>query len=550
MLFDSTIIQTGFDLAAHVHGEYPQYSPLDLRDIILGLFSGVPLLDKPHCEVARNACRVPEIVDPQKKILTLIAALSELDRLTGWRKLPPIEVVDLMSHVLPGSQKIPVICHGERTIQFAAWFGILGQRVIYRGEEAVQRHLAALTGAAVTEVTEIAKVTKVTGATEIPIATGLANLESTTGAGGSEHLKPIHSSEPVRHIAILDAPGDNHEMGEFLRQFIGQTGGGAVLLTNWSFLSTTSPGALQSKQRLVENSLLQSVIQLPKGIISRSLPALLQLSLGAVGRPVRLVNASDWAVPSRHGLEISYLDPILSQACNLPIGRLPRWTPKPPAADVDAKTLMEHGCDLRLKPKSKIHEATVGREEQLGGCAALVRGQMLTKASSNETAYEFREVALADIDGHGFVVSASRVVADAAPLPRSRRVARLCEGDILLACKGALQSLGRVGIVTSCGNNWLPSQTFYLIRAESVDPIWLFYYLKSTQAVEYLRSHISGTSIPQIRVADIAALPVPIPTESSLKAIHDIHSKSLRLIRRIEKLQHELDDLMTTADLF
>ena len=35
------------------------------------------------------------------------------------------------------------------------------------------------------------------------------------------------------------------------------------------------------------------------------------------------------------------------------------------------------------------------------------------------------------------------------PLPRSRRIARLQEGDLLLTCKGSLlQSLGKVGIMS------------------------------------------------------------------------------------------------------
>lgn len=171
---------------------------------------------------------------------------------------------------------------------------------------------------------------------------------------------------------------------------------------------------------------------------------MLQLGPSEPGRTVRLVNAKDWCVPSRQGLEISYLDPILAQACDRPIGRLPRWTPKPPAENVDYEALIQRGCDLRLKSSPLVQTSAPSlREESLGGCAALVRGQMLAKAGDGELSNIYREVTLADIDESGFVTDASRLVPDAAPLPRSRRIARLREGDLLLTCKGSLQPSAR-----------------------------------------------------------------------------------------------------------
>ena len=212
---------------------------------------------------------------------------------------------------------------------------------------------------------------------------------------------------------------------------------------------------------------------------------------------------------------------------------------------MDYETLILRGCDLRLKSSPLVQTSAPSlREESLGGCAALVRGQMLAKAGDGELSNIYREVTLADIDESGFVTDASRLVPDAAPLPRSRRIARLREGDLLLTCKGSLQSLGKVGIVTQCGDNWLPSQTFYLIRTECIDPIWLFHYLRSPRALNYLRSNISGTSIPQIRVADIAALPIPIPNEEMLASVHAVHRQALKLLQKIDKLRDELDGLL------
>ncbi|MFR6519439.1 MAG: restriction endonuclease subunit S, partial [Bilophila wadsworthia] len=388
----------------------------------------------------------------------------EMDRLTGWRQLLPIELADLMSHMLPGDEDAPVVCHGSRTLQFAVWFASKGREVCFTGESALVPHIAAIAGGQV------------------------------KGLGPSSPY-PANAG----HIAIHDSDSRKSVRG----------GGRDELVVP----RQRQPRCLKQRP---SKTLAVPVTQLPGGIIPRTFPPCFSSALPS-SRTVRLVNAKDWCVPSRQGLEISYLDPILAQACDRPIGRLPRWTPKPPAENVDYEALIQRGCDLRLKSSPLVQTSAPSlREESLGGCAALVRGQMLAKAGDGELSNIYREVTLADIDESGFVTDASRLVPDAAPLPRSRRIARLREGDLLLTCKGSLQSLGKVGIVTQCGDNWLPSQTFYLIRTECIDPIWLFHYLRSPRALNYLRSNISGTSILQIRVADIAALPIPIRTRRCL----------------------------------
>ncbi|MFQ9867815.1 MAG: hypothetical protein ACLRWP_13120 [Bilophila wadsworthia] len=315
-------------------------------------------------------------------------------------------------------------------------------------------------------------------------------------------------------------------------------------MTNWSFLSSASPRTLHLKQRLIENGSLYSVTQLPGGIIPRTLPALLQLGPSEPGRTVRLVNAKDWCVPSRQGLEISYLDPILAQACDRPIGRLPRWTPKPPAENVDYEALIQRGCDLRLKSSPLVQTSAPSlREESLGGCAALVRGQMLAKAGDGELSNIYREVTLADIDESGFATDASRLVPDAAPLPRSRRIARLREGDLLLTCKGSLQSLGKVGIVTQCGDNWLPSQTFYRsmrnVSIRSGYSIIAFSAGLELSALKHFRNeHPADSGCGYRGIADSG------PNEEMLASVHAVHRQALKLLQKIDKLRDELDGLL------
>lgn len=498
MLFDERILQDGADFATRVWTRNRLLAPEELRDLVLSGFSGLGPTGKLQ---GREAPMAPG----DNRILTAIAALDELDRLTGTYNHLPIRLADLMSHLLLAEPGDVIVCHGQRTLQFALWFASRGNPTFFGGDAHLLPHIRA-------------------------VAEGEA--------------LPLEPGAPypgeARHMTVET---HNEELGAFMRRLDRSCPKGAVVMTNWSFLGATSPQLLSLKQRIIENGTLYSAVQLPRGLIPRTLPALLQLGPPAPARKVRLVDAKDWSIPGRGGMEVSYLDPILAQACDRPLGRLPPWTPKPAARALPREELVRLSCDLRLKHEHAPREFA-GREETLGACAALVRGQMLARAGNGQEPQVFCEVTLADVDAYGLVTGASRLVDDAAPLPRARQVARLRPGDILLVCKGSLQSLGKVGLVTESEDNWLPSQTFYLIRSESLDPVWLFHYLRSPRAADYFRAHISGTSIPQIQAADIAALPVPLPDEESLEAVLAVHKKALRLAGKIGKLQAELENLL------
>ena len=106
MLFDNVTLKKGMDFAAQLCAVHRQLSPIDLRDILLGCFSGLPIAGKNQCDHIRKNIVSPAL-DGASPVLMLIAALSEMDRLTGWRQLLPIELADLMSHMLPGDEDAP-----------------------------------------------------------------------------------------------------------------------------------------------------------------------------------------------------------------------------------------------------------------------------------------------------------------------------------------------------------------------------------------------------------------------------------------------------------
>ena len=43
MLFDNVTLKKGMDFAAQLYAVHRQLSPIDLRDILLGCFSGLPI---------------------------------------------------------------------------------------------------------------------------------------------------------------------------------------------------------------------------------------------------------------------------------------------------------------------------------------------------------------------------------------------------------------------------------------------------------------------------------------------------------------------------
>lgn len=510
MQFDDLTLTRSYAFAAQLFDKTRQFSAGDQKLALLSCLSGLPVA----APVLDKACReqTPNMADCDR-VLFAIAALSELDRLSAARRLPPVELVDLMSHFLPVEEKDyagkTLVCHSDHSVQLALWFAVHGMKVHYSGTEEFIRHISAFAG---------------------------------------HEVMPLAKSETYRsdalHFAIHNTSNAD-AVEPFLRRLLKSGCLGAVVMTNWSFLSASSPRALQLKQRLAESGCLMSVTQFPEGVMPRMLPALLQIGPPAdPPRPIRLVNAREWFVSGRQGLlEISYLNPILAQIYRWSPDRLPRWSPRPPAEDLSPAELVARRCDLRLRETPHIAPNPKTQKESLGACASLVRGQMLAKSKSPETRQSFHEVVLADIDEHGFISTASRLVDDAAPLPRARRVARLRAGDILIVCKGSLQSLGKVGLVTACQENWLPSQTFYLIRTDGMDPIWLFHYLRSDDAQTYFKTHSSGTSIPQIQVADIAAMGIPVPDEATVEKVHAFHAQALKLQRKMTRLRDEAEAL-------
>ena len=72
MLFDNVTLKKGMDFAAQLYAVHRQLSPIDLRDILLGCFSGLPIAGKNQCDHIRKNIVSPSL-DGASPVLMLIA---------------------------------------------------------------------------------------------------------------------------------------------------------------------------------------------------------------------------------------------------------------------------------------------------------------------------------------------------------------------------------------------------------------------------------------------------------------------------------------------
>lgn len=508
MIFDDQTLTAGYAFASRLCETHRELSAHELTLVTLAAMSGNSLPSEKLEGIRRSLA--PQC-DGCDHVLFLIAALCEVDRISGARQIPPTRVVDIMSHIQVFREHMPkgaaIECHGDSTLPLALWFAAHHATVYFTGSQAFAEQCSSI---------------------------------------ASHEIHCINEYDPFIEQAyhFVSLYKGNISQSSFYRKLSHTNYRGAVVLTTWSFLSCDRPRILQLKQQFISSGELRTVIQLPADAMRRTLPALLQLAPADREDPqtVRLINARDWYILGHAGtIEVSYLSPILDQVDRKPCIEGLHRAPVPPAEDVSHPELLLRQCDLRMRDARAACSAE--HFERLDECATLVRGQMLPAKNPHETAHVYREVVLTDIDEFGLISSASRILDNAPHLPRSREVALLKKNDILLSCKGSLLSLGRVGIVTESMPNWLPNQTFYLIRTELVDPIWLFHFLRSRTAQEYFQAHGSGTSVPQIKVGDLSALRVPVPGEEELKDVHRVHDDILKSVRKIQKLKKYQADL-------
>ena len=164
--------------------------------------------------------------------------------------------------------------------------------------------------------------------------------------------------------------------------------------------------------------------------------------------------------------------------------------------------------------------------------ATLIRAQLMRDSASGGEV--FLEAGVADIAENGLLQQPRKQVKVAGKGRAQAGFQRLRPGDILMTIKGGRGSAGRVGLVDeSCEDNWVAGQVFLIIRINDdaddlpISSEYLYRYLDSKIAQDYLKEVTAPTSIFFLRAKDIRDLPVPVPTADALERLQKVHQSIL-----------------------
>lgn len=369
-----------------------------------------------------------------------------------------------------------------------------------------------------------------------------------------------------------------------LKHVLAQTRDRAIVVVPSAWLSRTAPADRELKEELLERGWLQAVIALPEGL------------LNTTGIPINLL-VVDKRKPSSNTLFVDARHTDFTQS----------WKGRRSARNrlINTKVIVDlfqahqasdlsqlvtfeecrkHEYDLSInhyvlgREEKRLEEKLASRESTPLHKLVLdiVRGQAV-KVGSGDVQLEFREVGAVDIDVDGLIIPPEKrvYVDDKEMWNRSFQNQILGPGDIVLAVKG---SVGTVGLVsfgdnykdgwlvpiirmsdmteassmdTSVGNflersNWIVGQSYVIIRANAalIDPIVLFMYLRSEIAQQWIKSKATGTTVPLLKQQYLQNLPVLVPTAEEAVKVKERYSSIVNIAGRLEELRQQLDGLL------
>ena len=359
--------------------------------------------------------------------------------------------------------------------------------------------------------------------------------ENTLEHVGAETSRRLH----VEAVALIDALV--HARGEALLV----VSGGAL------FRQVGLEGAARAD--MIASGRLKAVFGVPEGMLEpRTMVSAGVIILAPNSEPqnsVRFVDLaqSRFATATARGRLEAREDVSWIASLEPPLGDRDDW-----AADVSIETVRDHGNILTVGRflRSDVERGLASflethQTEPLGRIAELIRPLALRK--SEREGLRVFEAAPSDIDADGVLSEPSRCVTVDLGSARKARVQRLLPGDLLIAVKG---TVGTVGIVpTSAPDSdtmfWTPSQSLLIIRTnkELMSPIALFEYLSDDTVQEYILSLAGGAVIKSISIKELRALNVPIPDLETQKRVQNAFEKRECIRREIERLRREISSI-------
>lgn len=319
----------------------------------------------------------------------------------------------------------------------------------------------------------------------------------------------------------------------------------SVVLVGCGLLSSSGVFESKFKNFLQSQNMLEAVIELPEGIIPglRWRSALLVLDSRRNKNEqtkVSMLDASSGFHKSHPSIpRLSYLSNWHHITSSLLQGS-GKGIIQVPADDLDLDL-----SPRRYIAQKKALKSSGGKYKALQELADLYRGRSIGKAidlpeedllSMEDNLYF--EATIRDIGEDHILNRPQKVVRAEMLTTESRKNLILQPWDILLSIKGVI---GHVALVPEIEKrNWMPNQSFQVIRVkEGYDPISLFYQLLSGDIQNLLYSKVTGSSVRQVKAADIKSLQIPVLSDMDQNFIREHYLNTVENKERISKLQAE-----------
>ncbi len=226
----------------------------------------------------------------------------------------------------------------------------------------------------------------------------------------------------------------------------------------------------------------------------------------------------------------------------------------------------------------------------LGDVAEIIRGQAV-KAGTERFQHYLLEVGGNDIGPDGIVRTPEKeVLVDDKDISKVTRDLTLKPGDIVMAVKGVV---GRVGLIqpiedrpdgglvpifdTETGKfaespdirdghivecfvptNYIVGQSYVIIRPlpylkstsgepprKGLSSPAMLMYLRSNVVQTWIKSKMSGSTVPMLQKQYIHSLPVVIPSPEEEEKLVDRHETVVRLFEEISQIESQIDDILS-----
>ncbi len=116
-------------------------------------------------------------------------------------------------------------------------------------------------------------------------------------------------------------------------------------------------------------------------------------------------------------------------------------------------------------------------------------------------------------------------------------------GDVLFASTGT-GTVGRMAVVEEYNNDWAVSETMFCLKPKKdiINPYYLMYVLYSQTAKDQFEPKISRGSVPHLKVNDLLAVEIPVPTLEEQNRIIGFMRKYDLIVNSIsERIPAEID---------